>query len=438
MLDLIDDLLEKSAKSNQREKASVWEDWAKKYGKTGRKVTSKMPQLLMIVAKLFKETKYNICKIRDKMLHFQDPNFSESYTLHEALIQSCSTSIQGNGAYAFASKGGIEILLKDSVFDSLLERGEYLLIIGIDEITNLASLETLNSIKIARPNLKVRAFYHNNKGSIFHPKLSYFKNQDDSGTLIVGSGNLTLGGLRRNREAFTLLQLSVDELQRVERYWNTWLLQSAELLKEIDSPDVISKARDNQYVRRTRIIRRDQEAEIEIEDPTERTDEIEVVHQDGWQFYADSEILIAEIPRSGNRWKQANFDIDTFQQFFGATPGNNSQRILLRNINDDLSLSDIEVRPSVSVVSQNYRFELDAASGLDYPNQGKPIGVFVKVTTRMFLYHLYMPDHPLYPELNEWLQINWTGRQDRMKRITKRISQIPEIIRQSVFNRYFI
>jgi len=29
------------------------------------------------------------------MLHFQDPYFTNSYTLHEALIQSCSTSIQG-------------------------------------------------------------------------------------------------------------------------------------------------------------------------------------------------------------------------------------------------------------------------------------------------------------------------------------------------------
>ncbi len=162
------------------------------------------------------------------------------------------------------------------------------------------------------------------------------------------------------------------------------------------------------------------------------------MYQDGWQFYPDSEVLIAEIPRSGDRWKQANFDIDTFQNFFGATPGDNSQRILLRNINDDLTLSEIEVRPSVSVVSQNYRFELDAASGLPYPNDGKPIGVFIKVTTRMFLYHLYMPNQPLYKEFNEWLQTNWTGRGDRMKRITTRVSQINEVISPTVFNRYLV
>jgi len=367
------------------------------------------------------------------MLHFQDPYFSDSYTLHEALIQSCSTSIQGKGAYAFATKSGIEILLKDRVFDSLLDRGEYSLIVGIDEITNLASLEALSVIKAAKPNLTVKAFDHNNRGSLFHPKLSLFKNQDESGTLIVGSGNLTLGGLRRNREAFSLLQLSVDELVRIEQYWNTWLIHSNELLKDIDNADVIRKATDNQCVRRTRP---DEEVLVEEEIPVAELDEIEILHQDGWQFYPDSEVLIAEIPRSGDRWKQANFDIDTFQNFFGATRGDNNQRILLRNINDDLTLSEIEVRPSVSVVSQNYRFELDAASGLAYPNNGKPIGVFVKVTTRMFLYHLYMPNQFLYAEISDWLQANWRGRVDRMKRITTRINQINEIIRCTVFNRY--
>ena len=372
------------------------------------------------------------------MLHFQDPYFTDSYTLHEALIQTCSTSMEGKGAYAFASRSGLDILFRDSVFDSLLERGQYSLIVGIDEITNLASLEALNLIMTDKPNLRVKAFDHNNRGSLFHPKLSYFKNQDESGTLIVGSGNLTLGGLRRNREAFSLMHLSVDELVRIEQYWQAWLNQSNELLKDIDNADVIRKATDNQYIRRTRIRPPEEEVVIEEEIPVIEPEEIDILHQDGWQFYPDSEVLIAEIPRSGNRWKQANFDIDTFQNFFGATPGDNSQRILLRNVNDDLSLSEIEVRPSVSVVSQNYRFELDAASGLPYPNNGKPIGVFIKVTTRMFLYHLFMPNQPYYEEFNDWLQRNWTGRADRMKRITSRVNQIDEVLRPTVLNRYLV
>ena len=136
------------------------------------------------------------------MLHIQDPFFSDSYTLHEALIKSCSPSIIGYGAYAFASKGGIELLLKDKEFDSLLERGSYSLIIGIDGITNVASLEALNKILENKPTLDVRAFHHNNKGSLFHPKISDFKNEQGNGSLIVGSGNLTIGGLRKKQRNF--------------------------------------------------------------------------------------------------------------------------------------------------------------------------------------------------------------------------------------------
>jgi len=372
------------------------------------------------------------------MLHFQDPYFSDSYTLHEALIQSCATSIQGKGAYAFASKSGIEILLKDSVFDSLLDRGEYSLIVGIDEITNLASLEALSVIKTAKPNLTVKAFDHSNRGSLFHPKLSYFKNQDDTGNLIIGSGNLTLGGLRRNREAFSIIKLSVDELLRIEQYWNAWLLQSNALLKDIDNIDVIRKATDNQNIRRTRTRRPDEEGVIVDEIPNIDLTEIEILHQDGWQFYPDSEVLIAEIPKGSDRWKQANFDMDTFQIFFGANPFNSNQRVLLRHINEDNTLSNIENRKTVSRKSINFSIELNAASGLDYPDNGRPIGVFVKVTTRMFLYHLYMPNQPLYEEFNEWLQTNWTGRADRMKRMTTRVNHINEVIRPTVFNRYLV
>jgi HKD family nuclease len=366
------------------------------------------------------------------MLHIQDPYFSDSYTLHEAMIRSCTESISGQGAYAFASKSGIEILLKDAEFDSLLERGGFSLIVGIDEITNIASLEALNEIKGIRPNLNVRAFDHNNRGSLFHPKLSYFKNEDESGSLIIGSGNLTLGGLRRNREAFSLVSLSPEEIIRIEQYWNGWLEQSSDYLKDINDPEVLRKANDNVFVRRARIA-----PTLEpTEEPTEIVTDDTILHEDGWQFYPESNVLIAEIPRSGDRWKQANFDINTFQHFFGATPGDNSQRVLLRNINDDLTLSSIEIRPSVSVVSQNYRFELDAASGLLYPINGKPIGVFIKLTTRMFLYHLYMPGQNQYEEINDWLGTNWSGRADRMKRIVTEVSSVSDIINESVFHGY--
>ena len=161
------------------------------------------------------------------MLFIQDFSFSRSYSLHEALIKSCADSIKGYGAYAFASSSGAEILLKDKEFEALLERGSYSMVVGLDEITNPACLETLSQIKEQRPNLEVRAFCYSNGGSLFHPKVSFFKGRDGSGSLIVGSGNLTLGGLRKNREAFGVVSLSAKEFQRIEADWLSWLAESS-------------------------------------------------------------------------------------------------------------------------------------------------------------------------------------------------------------------
>lgn len=364
------------------------------------------------------------------MLYIQDFSFSQSYSTHEALIKSCSSSIQGYGAYAFASRSGADILFNDKEFDALLDRGTYSMVVGIDEITNVKCLDFLGEIQNTKANFSVQAFSHNNKGSLFHPKISFFKNEEGHGSLIVGSGNLTLGGLRRNREAFGVVKLSDEEFTRMESYWQAWLDESTNHLKEIDDDEVIAKARENVHIR---IPGKKEPVTLPEEEPLE----VEVSIAEGWNYTEDSEVLLAEIPRSGNRWKQANFDIHTFQTFFGATPGDNSQRVLLRSLNEDTSLSSIEVRPSVSVKSQNYRFELEAASGLPYPANGRPIGVFIQLTTRMFLYHLFMPNHALYTEITAWMAENATvTKASSMKRVVVTAAELDGILNQSVFQQY--
>ena len=370
------------------------------------------------------------------MLFIQDLSFSQSYSTHEAIIKSCSSSIEGYGAYAFASSSGVDILLKDKEFDELLDRGHYSMVVGIDQITNLACLETLSEILQQKPNLDVRAFCHDDNGSLFHPKISFFRNQEGGGSLIVGSGNLTLGGLRKNREAFGVIDLSEEELQRMEAYWQSWMTESAERLKDINDEEVINKARENRYVRKPGDTARSREEVVDVEVEAEQEDEKTISIQEGWQYYKGSKVLLAEIPKSGNRWKQANFDINTFSTFFGATPGDNSQRILLRSLNDDETMAPIEIRPSVSVKSQNYRFELDAASGLLYPADGKPIGIFIQLTTRMFIYHLFMPGQSNYQEIAEWMNLNWHGRADRMKRIVSTADDLDSILSNTVFQPY--
>ena len=86
-------------------------------------------------------------------------------------------------------------------------------------------------------------------------------------------------------------------------------------------------------------------------------------------------------------------------------------------MNADGTAGEVESRPSVSVRSQNYRFELEAAAGLDYPERGRPVGVFVNVAPRTFRYRLLMPDDRSYTTVFNLLVSLYGGRADRMRRV---------------------
>ena len=146
-----------------------------------------------------------------------------------------------------------------------------------------------------------------------------------------------------------------------------------------------------------------------------------------WTLNPDSSVLVAEIPRSGNRWKQVNFSKEIFENFFGATCGENGvYRVLLKSINSSGIMGETEVRPSVSVSSHNYRFELDAATGIDYPEDGKrPIGVFAKVSERDFLYELVMPGDEGYDSLITAMNSR-QSMTTRMRRLIYRCEEITQ------------
>lgn len=346
-------------------------------------------------------------------IFLQDPKYSWSYSLHEALIEACDTASYGAGVYAFVSRNGAEMLLADEAFINMIRDGEFNLIIGIDQITNERAVKRLIEINEEYTNLSIKAFYDIDAQSLFHPKFSWFRNTS-FGKIIIGSGNLTIGGLRRNREAFSVVDCTNDQMEIIERDWNRWISESEMYLFDITNDLVMTRVQENQR----RIITRSRISEDETDNIAGETldlsDPNELIE---WHFSSTSPVLIAEIPKASSRWSQANFDKNSFKNFFGATPGYNSQRILLRNVNRSGTLDEIEVRPSVSVKSHNYRFELSAAYGIEYPSEGRPIGVFIRISMRMFIYKLFLPTQQNYDQLLDWLNRNWTGRRDRMKRI---------------------
>ena len=324
----------------------------------------------------------------------QDPSKVNTATLHESLLYISSSSNTGVGAFAYASKLGIELLLKDELFGSFLDRDGFTLIVGFESVTNEVALDELRALSNSHgPNLRILGYYSSRPGCIFHPKMAWFHEDGGGATVVVGSGNLTYGGLRGNLESFVIQELSEEEYQSLGLKWADWLQRNASYLFELDSDVIQSAAKNNskQIYRSTKM----RAGSKDTQDPDVSS----------WRFAHDCVMLVAEIPRAGSRWSQANFDKDSFTNYFGFTVETSSQRALLRCVRTEETLSgagyetvlgEVEVRPNVAVVSHNWRIELSAAKGLPYPEDGKPTAVFARVGTRAFLYELLMPSNLEY------------------------------------------
>lgn len=114
-------------------------------------------------------------------------------------------------------------------------------------------------------------------------------------------------------------------------------------------------------------------------------------------------VLIAEVPRSGDRWKQVNFDQGTYRRYFGVPPGV-AKHVTFRQVRNDGSVAPPEQRVAVAVASKNYRFEIAAALGVPYPNNGHPIVVFNRVDESEFHYMLLLPGEPGYTRVQSLLE----------------------------------
>jgi hypothetical protein len=146
-----------------------------------------------------------------------------------------------------------------------------------------------------------------------------------------------------------------------------------------------------------------------------------------WLFDMKARVLVAQIPING-RVGQVNFSLATFENFFGGVRGDNSKRIILRAVSVTGKLGPIEHRPHISVVSKNFRLELSAGAGLKYPKEGRPVGVYIRVSVNMFLYYLLMPDTPGFNDVTKWLDKAWIGPKREMKRVETSVEQFREVL----------
>lgn len=371
------------------------------------------------------------------MFAIQDLDFSGSQSSDEVFLNASNNAIKGSGAFGFVTRDGLKITIEDPQFISFLKLYPFLLIVGVDEITNRKALERLSELQVSYPNLTVRVYFKPSSYTIFHPKAYWFQ-KSNGGVLNASSSNMTFKGLRKNTEIGLPIDVDKETIQRVENEWNTWLDKSEDYLWDLNAEKIIEQAKINEekFKRKGKgkgkpVTTPEQNTvpeEVIIEDETDETfidnNDLEV-----WSFNDTSLALVAEIPESGDRWKQANFSKEVFNNFFGVVLGAGvPYTILLRNVSRSGNLESIESRPQVSVKSQNYRFELSAASGIPYPEDGAPIGIFIRVAVRTFIYCLVFPEEASYQMIYEFLNNNYKGAARTKKRVMTTCNQIEDII----------
>ena len=341
-------------------------------------------------------------------IHFQGPNETDP-TLLELLADAARSSDRGVSIFSFASCGGVRLLLSDPDFAGFLHRGQFQLVVGVDAVTTPEVLTMLADEASAHSGLRARVFLHSRKAALFHPKASWFST-DHAGRAIVGSGNLTRGGLLNNWEAFVDARVKAKNAKRMSSRWRRWLEANKDDLLHPTNPIVISRARDNERLR------------------SEHEEDAVETAEDMANPSSDERVLIAEIPRAADRWNQANFDRATYTEFFGLAPGS-TRRVVLYPVKGDGTTGDPEVRPGVSVKSQNYRIELGQAVG-PYPSNGRPVGIFRRTGVRRFRYRVLLPLDDGYGSA---LSILARQRQDvdsqtvRMRRIVLSYNELQQI-----------
>lgn len=331
----------------------------------------------------------------------------EKNTLHAALVAASTQAIGGFAAFAFATSTGIDTFLAEPEIRKLLAAGKFQLVIGLDAITDTAAVAALKTAKAVHPHAAISLFYNPKGGVLYHPKTTFFR-REVGGVCLTGSGNLTLGGLRNNWEAFWTADVSAAEAAVLESQWAKWVDDHKPNLLSPDDPRVAAQAALNAKTRakiRKAVKETDAEALAALEEEEAETASL-------------NPFLIAEVPK--NRPGQADFGIDTYQGFFGVTIGKPREVTFYRVLGNG-ALAAPEHRRAVAVKSSNYRFEVEALSGLQHPADNHFILVFERIGKFEYRYVLLKPGEVGHTSVQKFLNDNYfvSGNSKRRVVVTR-------------------
>ncbi len=129
-----------------------------------------------------------------------------NYPIGKVITEGLRNSLNTHIAVAFLKYSGVEVI-QDALIDSLEKGAEFEIIVGLDfKTTDSKSIRFLLDLNKTYKKLRFYCYgdKENNKTDIvFHPKIYMFDNGKEK-TSIIGSTNLTKGGLENNFEVNTI------------------------------------------------------------------------------------------------------------------------------------------------------------------------------------------------------------------------------------------
>lgn len=327
----------------------------------------------------------------------------EGGTLHTAIAGAAAAATSGYAMFAFATATGIDTCFAEPAVRKLLGSGQFRLIIGLDAITDMAALAALKTAQSEMPNAAISLFYNSKGGVLFHPKTAFFRKAAGA-VCLTGSGNLTLGGLRNNWEAFWKADVSEVEATALESQWAQWFAAHQDSLLPATDLRVEAQAKLNA------------KSKAQIQKATKETDGEVLNAMEEWTAEAASlnPFLIAEVPR--NRPGQADFGIETYQGFFGVTKGK-THHVTFFQVLQNGSLAPPEGHQGVAVKSSNYRFEVDALRGLKHPTEGHFILIFERIGKSEYRYVLLKPGEAGHADVQQFLDANYFVQGNSKRRV---------------------
>ncbi len=126
-----------------------------------------------------------------------------------ALAPALENAIDIRVAVAFVSQDGLSKMMPH--LEIALQAGANIeFLVGMDpHATDPKAIKELYAMHCANPQLSLLCFAPRNTNAIYHPKV-YLARDNETATALIGSSNLTQGGLTKNFEANVILTASLD------------------------------------------------------------------------------------------------------------------------------------------------------------------------------------------------------------------------------------